>query len=267
MDAAGTRAYYATISPFYDAELALRDDLPCWLTLMDAWRARRSVEYGCGSGRLAVPLARRCAQWEGRMAGLDLSPAMLQLARQHWRRHRGDAPASALLLYCGDMRRASLGPAGDLVLFADDPLTHLAGGADLAATFRRAGEHLRHGGHLVVDTSLLPPEARGRSQPLLVRQQYRVSSPSGSLLIEQERRIDAVRCQAAVTYRYQSFDAAGAATGASTEAGFTAHYLNLADLEALFRLAGCRMEERWSDFHFHALTNDSAMVLCTGTKR
>lgn len=268
MDTAATRAYYATISPFYDAELAPRDDLPCWLALVDAWRPRRSIEYGCGSGRLAVPLARHCARWEGQAAGLDLSPAMLQLAREHWRSYRGDAPASALLLYCSDMCRTSLGPASDLVLFANDPLTHLGDG-DLAATFRRVGEHLRPGGRLVVEASLLPPEARGRSQPLLIYQQDRVAFPPGTLVVEQERRIDAVRRRAAVTYRYRMLDAAGEATGAITEARFTGRYLTLADLEALFLLAGCRMEERWSDFHFRALTSESqsAMILCTGTKR
>lgn len=108
MDIATTRAYYARVAPFYDAELAERNDLPCWLALLGTWKPRRSIEYGCGTGRVAVPLALQCAQWGGAVAGLDLSPEMLRLARRHWRRDRGGALATALLLYLTDMRRVSL---------------------------------------------------------------------------------------------------------------------------------------------------------------
>jgi SAM-dependent methyltransferase len=267
MDAARTCAYYATIAPFYDAELATRDDLPCWLTLFDAWKPRRSLEYGCGTGRLAVPLALRCARWGGDIAGVDLSPVMLEWAIRRWRRERGDAPPAALHFYRGDMRRVTLDHAVDLAIFADDPLTHLSGAADLAATFRGAGRHLRPGGRLVVEASLLPPEARGQARPVLVRQRYDVPSPAGRIAVEQERWIDAPRDRATVAYRYRLADADGERKETVTEAHFTAHYLDLASLEALFQLAGCRLEERWCDFQFHTVNEEAAMVLCTGTKR
>src|SRR5881409_3737731 len=40
------------------------------------------LEYGCGPGRLAIPLARRAARRAGRVTAVDRSPEMLQTARQ-----------------------------------------------------------------------------------------------------------------------------------------------------------------------------------------
>jgi SAM-dependent methyltransferase len=42
-----------------------------------------TLEYGCGPGRLALPLARR----PGSVTAVDRSPAMLALAREHAQRH------------------------------------------------------------------------------------------------------------------------------------------------------------------------------------
>jgi 2-polyprenyl-3-methyl-5-hydroxy-6-metoxy-1,4-benzoquinol methylase len=39
----------------------------------------RAIDYGCGVGRLVIPLARRC----GHVLGIDISPAMLAEARRH----------------------------------------------------------------------------------------------------------------------------------------------------------------------------------------
>jgi SAM-dependent methyltransferase len=266
MDAAGTRAYYATIAPYYDTELAARDDLRCWLSLAEDRKPRQIVDCGCGTGRVAVPLAVRCAEWGGAVVGVDLSPAMLHHARQHWRERKTDAPASALQLRVGDMRRMALGHAVDLAIFANDPLTHLASWHDLTATFRGLREHLRPGGRLVVEASLLPPEAMGKPAPVVIRSQFSARAPNGVIQVEQERRIEAARRRADVTYRYHRPVGGRSESEAVTEARFIAHYLDVASLEALFRLAGCRLEERWGDFRFQALTNESPMMLCTGRK-
>ena len=47
MDAAGTRTDYAAVAPFYDSELATRDDLPFWHTLVAGWKPQSSIEDGC----------------------------------------------------------------------------------------------------------------------------------------------------------------------------------------------------------------------------
>ncbi len=45
------------------------------------------LEYGCGVGRLAIPLARRSARNAGSVTAVDRSPAMLAAARQEAERH------------------------------------------------------------------------------------------------------------------------------------------------------------------------------------
>src|SRR5262245_21561822 len=39
------------------------------------------LEYGCGPGRLAIPLARRAARRAGKVTAVDRSPEMLRAAR------------------------------------------------------------------------------------------------------------------------------------------------------------------------------------------
>lgn len=266
MDAVDTLSYYATVAPYYDTELAAREDLPCWLALAGAWKPRHTVDCGCGTGRVTVPLAMHCAEWGGEVVGLDLSPVMLRLARQHWRERRHDAPDSALHLRVEDMRHMALGHPVDLALFVDDPLTHLASWDDLAATFHGVGEHLRPGGRLVVEASLLPPEAVGKPYPVVIRTQSSASVPDGVIRVEQERLVEANRRRADVRYRYRWSEAGRNGEQSLTDARFVAHYLDLPDLEALFRLAGCRLEERWGGFRFQTLTDESPLMLCTGRK-
>ena len=45
------------------------------------------LEYGCGAGRLVIPLARRAARNAGSVAAVDRSPAMLGAARHESERH------------------------------------------------------------------------------------------------------------------------------------------------------------------------------------
>ncbi len=266
METNATASYYSTVVPWYDAELADRGDVPCWLALMQAWKPRRTLEYGCGTGRVAIPLACQCAAWEGVVEGIDLSPEMLRLGAQRWRQERGSVPAGALRLYQGDMCRTAVSHRVDMVLFADDPLTHLDSDADLAATFRLTGEQLRPGGHLVVEASLLPPECRGYSHTVVLRSHHSIGVGDAAIEVEQERHINPARRCAVVTYRYRS-RCGGEQHGPWQEARFLAHYLDAAHIVSLFSLAGCRVEERWADFQFHPLTSDSGTALYVGTRR
>lgn len=261
VDAAGIQEYYASIASFYDLETASRGDLPFWEAIAEAWRPRVTLEYGCGTGRVAVPLALRAARWGGRVVGMDVSRAMLRRARRRWAREREDRPADSLLLLRGDMRRDTCGRAVDLILFADDPLTHLSRPEELAATFRRIREQLRPGGWLVVEASLLPQEARRPCRAMTTWSTDVIAAPAGPVEVRQERVIVPAEHRARVrcTYRERR-------SGARLAATYEAHYLELADLADLLGMAGCRLEERWQDFEFHPLTREAGMAVVTGTR-
>ena len=66
-------------------ELVL-SDLRQHFGLGDQWRPSRGLDFGCGVGRLIVPLARRCEQ----VVGVDISPSMLRRAGELCREHGVD---------------------------------------------------------------------------------------------------------------------------------------------------------------------------------
>jgi len=96
-------------APFYDWENARtlgRRDVPFWRTM--ALNAGGPVlELGCGTGRIALPIAKAGAE----VMGIDRSAAMLARARQRVRRVR---PAGAVRLVRGDIRHLPF-PSGTAV--------------------------------------------------------------------------------------------------------------------------------------------------------
>ncbi|NCA82474.1 MAG: class I SAM-dependent methyltransferase [Opitutae bacterium] len=101
--------------------------------------ARRPLEtlldVACGGGKNLFTLQRSF-----RCAGLDLSPAMLALARNL-------NPECEFVQ--GDMRSFSLDRTFDAILI-DDGVSHLTSRPDLAAAFQTAFRHLAPGGVMVV---------------------------------------------------------------------------------------------------------------------
>ncbi len=93
------------------------------------------LDIGCGGGKNVFSLKRRFG-----VTGVDLSPAMLALARDL-------NPESTFVQ--GDMRTFRLGRTFDAVLM-DDALSYMTCLADLVAALRTASAHLSHGGVLVV---------------------------------------------------------------------------------------------------------------------
>src|SRR5688572_29474572 len=119
-DRAEVEAYYRTIAPFYDAELADRDDLEFWRELAGRHQGARVLELGAGSGRVTAALAPSA----GVLVGLDISPELLQLARPRlaaWPHAR---------LVQADMLALPFREPFDLIVAADDPMSHLVDAAD-----------------------------------------------------------------------------------------------------------------------------------------
>ncbi len=92
------------------------------------------LNIGCGGGKNAFSLKEHY-----QVTGLDLSPAMLELARTL-------NPSCEFIE--GDMRSFSLGRTFDAILM-DDGISYMAGRADLSAAFQAAFCHLNPGGVMV----------------------------------------------------------------------------------------------------------------------
>ncbi|MEA2686186.1 MAG: hypothetical protein QOE93_1381 [Actinomycetota bacterium] len=102
---------------------------------------RSVLDGGCGTGRVAVELARRGID----VVGVDLDPSMLAVARDK---------APGLTWVKADLATLDLGRRFDVVVLAGNVMIFLAPGTEAAVVAAMAG-HLRPGGALVAGFQLL----------------------------------------------------------------------------------------------------------------
>jgi SAM-dependent methyltransferase len=136
---------------YYDADFgAFEDDVPFYREL-----ARRCggpiLEPMCGSGRLLVPLARAGY----RLMGVDISPALLELARS---RLASTGLLGQVELLEADIRQAALAGPFNLTIIALNSFMHLSTIADQLAALGQIRAALRPEGLLALD--LFNPDLR-----------------------------------------------------------------------------------------------------------
>ncbi len=100
------------------------------------------LELGCGTGRIALALARAGLE----VTGLEISPGMLSLARAKAR--RAGLPIRWVL---GDMRRLALGREFKAILLPFNGIQHLREDRSLKALLRGVWSHLAPGGRFLMD--------------------------------------------------------------------------------------------------------------------
>jgi SAM-dependent methyltransferase len=110
--------------------------------LVERLGPRSVLDAGCGTGRVAIELARRGLD----VVGVDLDPSMLDVAR---------AKAPDLPWVQGDLAEVDLGRTFDAVVLAGNVMIFLAPGTE-AAVVSNLARHLVPGGHLVAGFSLEP---------------------------------------------------------------------------------------------------------------
>lgn len=111
-------------------------------------RSASVLDLGCGAGVLASVLARRGCM----VTGVDVSPAMIRLARER-------VPQARFM--CASIAEAPLEEV-DAVIAIGEVIHYLADGAEVRRVFRRVRSVLRPEGIFVCD-ALLPARARVRS--------------------------------------------------------------------------------------------------------
>jgi len=133
---------------FYDAQgfgaagSPMEGDVAFYLA--QARRTRGPIlELACGTGRVAMPLAR--AGFE--VTGLDRSPGMLAIARGKLRRE----PIPGLRFIRGNMTRFSLPQRFGLVVIAFRSFQHLLTIPEQRACLEQVGRHLLPKGRLIVN--------------------------------------------------------------------------------------------------------------------
>jgi ubiquinone/menaquinone biosynthesis C-methylase UbiE len=135
---------YDTYALVYDGEYQnCDDDIPFYLELA---RGKTTLELGCGTGRVAIPLAEAgCSIW-----ALDISEAMLRQAQEKWASLASDTQERLHFIY-GDMCRFSLEMRFDLIIVTFHSFMHLRAISDQLDALCCMRRHLSPQGRIVVN--------------------------------------------------------------------------------------------------------------------
>ena len=129
--------------PRYSAQMARM--LPAVLERFGLW-PRKVLDLACGEGTFAVAMANRGL----RVNGIDLSPEMLEIARE-----RAATEAVRATFIRQDMRSLSLRGRFDLVTCWFDSLNYLLEIDDLSRTFSRVSRVLDENGVFIFDVNTI----------------------------------------------------------------------------------------------------------------
>lgn len=144
---AGSSAHYED-PLYYASSYASRiEDVAYYVELAQA-AGGPVLEYGAGSGRIAIPIARHGVA----VVGVDQSAPMLAELRARLSREPAEV-RSRVRAVRGDMRRVRLKARFPLVIATFNTALHLYTRQDVERFLARSREHLAPGGRLVVDLS------------------------------------------------------------------------------------------------------------------
>lgn len=190
-----------------------------------------ALEFGVGTGRVALPLSERGVL----VHGIDLSEAMVA-------RLRAKPGAERVSVTVGDFATATAGRTFRLVYLVYNTIGNLTSQDDQVECFRNAAAHLEPGGHFVIEVGVpdlrrLPP---GQTVvPFTVR--------PGRLGFDE---YDVVN-QGLVSHHHWE------TSGHWESMSMPFRYVWPAELDLMARLAGMRLRERWAEWTREPFTADS----------
>lgn len=144
---AGATAHFED-PEYYACTYATRKEDVAFYTRV-AKKHARVLEYGIGSGRIAIPIARG----GGEVFGIDQSAAMLADLRARLKRQPAELRAR-IATRKGDMRRVRLKQRFPLVICPFNTALHLYTRQDVEQWLARVREHIEPRGELVLDLSM-----------------------------------------------------------------------------------------------------------------
>ncbi len=190
-----------------------------------------ALEFGIGTGRIAIPLSRRGV----RVDGIELSAAMVARLRAQ----PGGADIGATI---GDFATAAVPGPFALVYLLRNTITNLTTQQEQVRAFGNAAAHLRPGGCFVVENYV--PELR-RLPP---GQTTHVFTATPAHLGFEEYDVGS---QLAVSRHYWTIE------GQLKVFSSPHRYVWPSELDLMARLAGLRRRERWADWNRTPFTSES----------
>ena len=189
-----------------------------------------ALELGIGTGRIALPLARRGVA----VHGIELSPAMVA-------RLEAQRGAEVIGVTLGDFATTRVDETFRLAYLLRNTITNLTTQDEQVDCFRNVAAHLHPGGLFVIENYIpelqrLPP---GETTRMFTR------APTHIGLEEYD-----LAAQLAVSHHYWNID------GQLKTFSSPHRYLWPAELDLMARIAGFSLRERWSDWHRTPFTSE-----------
>ena len=243
---------YDPLADLYDLECTHDYDLPFWLALAD--RAGGSVvEWGAGTGRLAIPLAAA----RHHVDAVEVSEAMVE---------RGRKKGGGVRWIHSDMRSVELGRRYGLAVCAFNSFLCLLSVEDALAFLRNAREHLEPGGLLGIEVSAFSPEelAEVPGGPEL-RHDLTREAPRVRLDRFSVSRYDPASQLLKMRLFYELYGASGALEERRAH-DLSIRIVGSGELELLLRLAGFEVEAVYGGFEGEPFTAESDHLIALARK-
>ena len=234
---------YDPLADLYDLEYAHDYDVPFWLALAER-EGEPVVEWGAGTGRIAIPLARAGSD----VTAVELSENMIEVGRKK------DAPVEWVH---GDMRTVKLRRRYRLALCAFNSFLCLPGVEDALAFLHNAREHLQPGGLLGIEVSAFSPEELvdppGGPQ---LRHDFTRELPEGNLNRFSISRYDAASQLLRMRLFYELYGASGEPRSRRAH-DLTIRVTGRDELDLMLRLTGFEVEAVYGGFEGEPFTSES----------
>jgi SAM-dependent methyltransferase len=225
---------YDSLADLYDLEYAHDYDLTFWLALAER-EGGPMVEWGAGTGRIAIPLAE--AGYD--VTGVEVSEEMVE---------RGRTKSKSVEWVRGDMRGVKLGRRYGLAVCAFNSFLCLLSVDDALDFLRNVREHLEPGGLLGIEVSAFSPEELvdppGGPQ---LRHDFTRELPRGRLERFSVSRYDAASQLLQMRLFYELYGAAGELESRRAHE-LTVAVVSRRELELMLRLAGFEVEAVYGGF-------------------
>ena len=200
-----------------------------------------ALELGIGTGRIAVPLAKRGI----RVHGIDLSEAMVAQLRRK-------PGADRIGVTIGDFATATVEERFSVAYLVFNTIMNLTSQDEQVACFRNVAAHLRPGGCFVIEVGIpdlqrLPPGETVRAFTV---------TPERLGFDEYD-----IAAQGLISHHYWIED------GKLEVFAAPFRYVWPAELDLMARLAGMSLRERWSGWNREPFTSDSRQHVSVWEKR
>jgi SAM-dependent methyltransferase len=191
----------------------------------------RALELGIGTGRIAIPLAKRGVP----VHGIDLSRAMVTRLRQK-------ADAQSIPVTIGDFATTAIEGPFSVAYLVFNTIQNLTSQAAQIACFRNVSRHLEPGGTFVIEVGVpsirrLPP---GESIRVFEMTETRWGYDE----------FDVVN-QGLISHHFEIVD------GRLERDSVPLRYVWPAELDLMAEIAGLQLRERWSDWTREPFTSES----------